>query len=449
MGKFRNPLSLCEAIYQKNVPMIDAFLEKITKKELNEASFDRPRSRNLKKPLEVAVTQGDLETVKKLLARGADASATGYISNEPIIFKAVHRGDLEITQLLHQYGAPLHKITKILDSKNLVSEAVSSENIELLQWVIDQGVGINFTAWRTPLDMACTRADHNENNLKIFFLLLDQGAEIKWQKNNNFMYQPALSECIAYHKHSVVLDALLERTGQVNQFFFSPNSNMSYGISEVPLVIALLLRNEKQGRIDLLKSLISHGVKLDYVVDLNLNTIGWNVGVDGEKYNQGLGKEHQERMQGVNLLTLSALNSPECFDLLKQQNQDVFIQDKNGNNLLNMLLGKVDANPQLIKEMLPKLLEEGVSPSEANQKGITPFHRLIRFADRGHDLDFDLIALCIEYGADIKSAFSKHGIKRENMNKKLGIFLDQLATQNTLQKSTPQVQATPRRSMRL
>ena len=443
MGRYRDPQTLCEAIFQKNEVAVDAYLSFALPSEINQYNVYRPRDMERAYPIELAVRRKDLDTVKKLLEKGANANQHCYMGRASVVAEAVRKDQLEMVQLLHQYGADLHVENKVLDNTNLLSEAVVWGSLEMVTWLVEQGVEINLKSWRSPLDKAC---EYSGRDYEKVVYLLEKGAKIQWIRDDDITYQPAVSYCISHHKNAKVLNLLLDNMGESNQFFYSSSSNR-FGVTHVPLIVALLLRPDQEGKKELLQSLIGHGVKLNHRVDFNLNTVGWAVGMNGEPYDTQ--STTIERIKDMSLLSLAVISAPDCIDDLLEQGLDLFEKDKNGNNLLHVLLSH-SGHHQIEKELptIMRLLEEGVSPMDKNKKGLTPFHLFVQLLESG--LNFSMgaqqaLIACVENGAQASEAYFDKKAKATT-KPEIRAFIEQLELKETLKKTTPLVSS--RNSMR-
>ena len=87
-----------------------------------------------------AVWTGDLETVKKLVAEGADANESDEEGN-PLLHEAIWRGHADVVQALIDAGADVN--AKETDGNPLLHEAVWRDHTEVARVLVDAGADVD------------------------------------------------------------------------------------------------------------------------------------------------------------------------------------------------------------------------------------------------------------------------------------------------------------------
>jgi ankyrin repeat protein len=163
---------------------------------------------------------------------------TKYIYPEYLQAESVSVRRLETVQLLLSRGADVNAI--IVDYSNNTTpllEAISGDNIEIVQLLLDSRANINFTtiAGETPLERAAYYGDKD-----IIELLLSRGANINPINNQ---ISPLLSAC--ENEHTEIVEFLVTKGANINAL----NIHGSAPIIDLSLKrdkaksIAILLRN--------------------------------------------------------------------------------------------------------------------------------------------------------------------------------------------------------------
>lgn len=122
-------------------------------------------------PLIYASANGMLEIVKTLVRKGANINALNASGMSAIQFAAYHDRK-DIVDYLIQHGA---------SPEGALFYAISKEHLDLVKWLLDQGVIVNTYEDRkeTPLCRAAYRG-----NVEIVKLLLDHGADVNQVDKN-------------------------------------------------------------------------------------------------------------------------------------------------------------------------------------------------------------------------------------------------------------------------
>jgi ankyrin repeat protein len=98
------------------------------------------------------------------------------------LFFAASSKNLDLVKWLVGQGVDINAINKF--GKNILFYAMKKDNQEMVQWLIEQGVDVNtMDAYGdTPLGLACYR-----NDLDMVKLLLEHGANINPRPNNTLV----------------------------------------------------------------------------------------------------------------------------------------------------------------------------------------------------------------------------------------------------------------------
>ena len=119
-----------------------------------------------------AVWTGDVETVKNLVAAGADANENDEDGN-PYLHEAIWRGHLEVVQVLIDAGADVN--AKDADGNPLLHEAIWRGHTEVARVLVDAGADVDAKdSDGNPLLYSAIWRDHHE----ITEILADAGANV-------------------------------------------------------------------------------------------------------------------------------------------------------------------------------------------------------------------------------------------------------------------------------
>lgn len=123
----------------------------------------------------MAVVDGQYEKASRLISRGADANATGFLdfSGTTALIIAAKRGDTRMVDLLLTNKANVNMTDKYGDSP--LSSAIEGRHSTIVETLIAHGADVNGTQrpWATPLMNAILLGD-----TKIVKILLDHGADV-------------------------------------------------------------------------------------------------------------------------------------------------------------------------------------------------------------------------------------------------------------------------------
>eukprot|EP00096_Caligus_rogercresseyi_P013882 TRINITY_DN6471_c0_g1_i1.p1 TRINITY_DN6471_c0_g1~~TRINITY_DN6471_c0_g1_i1.p1 ORF type:complete len:967 (-),score=257.24 TRINITY_DN6471_c0_g1_i1:290-3190(-) len=157
-----------------------------------EAKYPQQKQRTL---LSIAVDKGDLESVRILLASGADVNVLNPLLKEVPIHLAIRRGHPTILQVLLQNGAdpnartadgksPLHLVVKSLDkpeNQGLPALQHLLQESSKLRLDVEDGLGLS------PLAafVASLNANPTPQDIQIIALFLKSGASVKVKLRND------------------------------------------------------------------------------------------------------------------------------------------------------------------------------------------------------------------------------------------------------------------------
>jgi ankyrin repeat protein len=124
-------------------------------------------------PLIVAARKGDLETVRLLVARGADVNVAARGDGNPLIMAAM-AGHLPVVRYLVEQGAQVEAMVE--GDENPLINAAGHGHLEVVRFLVERGANVNAGVWvnntvqvgqtyqtvpeyRSPLSMA-TKGGH-------------------------------------------------------------------------------------------------------------------------------------------------------------------------------------------------------------------------------------------------------------------------------------------------
>ncbi|KOY16354.1 ankyrin repeat domain-containing protein [Paenibacillus xylanivorans] len=215
-GTFETLPDHAMAIYKGDVIAVEEFIRE---------GMDLEKEISLSKyialtPLDIALITNQQAVVKLLVEYGVNLN----VKDNPAILRAVRYGGEEIVRYLHQKGAKLNGLSKVKSSaydeayygnkKNMavvkelgldirkyggktLRRAVSDHDLQTIQYLLDEGVHINYNEpdmvypyKATPLTVAA-----RNNNMKMVQFLVEQGADVTIQeKDGERAYTIAISQ---------------------------------------------------------------------------------------------------------------------------------------------------------------------------------------------------------------------------------------------------------------
>ncbi|ADG10316.1 hypothetical protein B7G68_09460 [Caulobacter segnis] len=164
----------------------------------------RPVVRALDRPLFDAVRAKDIETVRELIAMGANANAMLPGDGSPLI-EAARRGRLDIVQLLLAAGADPNQGVRG-DGAPLIQASLSG-NLDIVRLLVDRGANIEVfvPGDETPLINAA-----QAGNLAVVTYLVERGADVNRAVPANGKTRSPLGEA-QRNGHFAVIDYLKSR----------------------------------------------------------------------------------------------------------------------------------------------------------------------------------------------------------------------------------------------
>ncbi|SEN95739.1 ankyrin repeat domain-containing protein [Paenibacillus sp. OK076] len=215
-GTFETLPDEAMAIYKGDVIAVEEFIKQ---------GMDLEKEITLSKyialtPLDIALITNQLPVIKVLVERGVNLN----VKDNPAILKAVRYGGEELIRYLHQKGAKLNSLSKVKSNaydeayygnkKNIavlkdlgldiqkyggktLRRAVSDHDLQTIQYLLDEGVDINYNEpdmvypyKATPLTVAA-----RNNNMKMVQFLVKRGADVTIQeKDGERAYTIAVSQ---------------------------------------------------------------------------------------------------------------------------------------------------------------------------------------------------------------------------------------------------------------
>ena len=189
------------AVNSQNIPLINLLLDRGA--DINKA--DKFGCTPLHKAVDT--NKNNKDVIELLLKYGADVnSASSYYTVLSLAVKQSFR-DI-ITLLLDHPGIEVDK--KASDGRTALHEAVNSQNIPLINLLLDRGADINkaYKCGRTPIQSAVL-----QNNKDIVELLLDRGAEV----NKDDTSKVTLLLCAVNKGYIDIVRLLLDRGADINK----------------------------------------------------------------------------------------------------------------------------------------------------------------------------------------------------------------------------------------
>jgi len=213
-------------------------------------------------PLHVATKNKQEEVAKLLISFGADVNPQDETGKTPI-FYATENADFKITKLL------LANEANVKDNPELLNIAVKKECREIIELVLEHGVGVDTSDeyGKTALHFTVLGEDGEffgfllgkdpdiNVNTEIFKLLLSWGANVKAQTKNGITTLHAATQ----RGYAKVVETLLEYNADVNS---TTKSNVT------PLHIAA-----QKGHLDIVKDLLKFGAIIDSQDEIGMTAL--------------------------------------------------------------------------------------------------------------------------------------------------------------------------------
>ena len=180
-----------------------------------------------------AIDSRDYDTVKRLIAAGADVNARDNY-DRPLLQRAINEGNAEIVQLLVDAGADVN--VRYRQGPPLYT-AIGEDNARIVRILLDAGADANA---RDDNDLTPHHTAVIKGNSRIVRILLDSGADVNARDSAD---NPPLYTAVDFFNSDIV-QILLDAGAEVS---FPPNAPRGIKVvnrSETSLTIALTLWGE-------------------------------------------------------------------------------------------------------------------------------------------------------------------------------------------------------------
>lgn len=171
----------CEAAYYLKMAVNIFEKQKIpavndAKKSLNlleKKCNDNPDKRKQEEELVSAATNGNIETLKKLIKQKVNVNAKVYWKGESALYNAAYTGDINIIKLLVENGADIN--IKTYKGFTPLMAAIYKSNLNVIKYLLSKHASVNIADYNgeTPLMYAVS-----QNSSQIIELLIASGADI-------------------------------------------------------------------------------------------------------------------------------------------------------------------------------------------------------------------------------------------------------------------------------
>lgn len=393
MPRYREPKSLTEAIYRKNQPAIDDF---IARKEGISDCCPTSSGGSRKSPLELAVEQGNLPLMRRLIEAGASPSYSGYLFNP--IETAIKEGNLDALKLLKEMGATFTQ-------KDYLKKAVEHHNFspKIIQWLIEQGLSAADMSKR-DYTLIHSLLFRNESNSKVraaLDILLEAGADPT-------IPGPVLSDGTRIHSivnaiasgDPYLVDRLLDSGCDPNTIMVQFEKNIDG--RNCPLIVAAMALKSGIEQADICRLLIERGASFDHSLNFNIGTQG--AGTCISELEDGL---HDDRYRNMSLLSLAVFwANREVVDLLIEKGAPLGGNDPEGRTPLHALMAQHGFTFEEMLDRAKILVQMGADPSALDHRGDHAFH---------YFLGAHYLALGVEdrqpnFAPGIAEFFHQHGV---------------------------------------
>lgn len=223
------------------------------KKNLADGADVNARNRNGASAVSLALRYGHIAAAKLLLERGAEVRShdeEGWTA----LHQAIRRADLETINYIISRGADIKALNK--KGSNVVSIAASFERKDLVEFFHSKGVGLdeaNLCGW-APLHIAILR--RNETLVRYF---IEHGADVnRMCSDRDFSGFTPLMLHEIYGKGKKIRDALVKAGARRNPLFYDEKN-------------VALMKAVKNGRVKKVEALVSRGADVDSF-DITWNT---------------------------------------------------------------------------------------------------------------------------------------------------------------------------------
>ena len=180
------------------------------------------KGRDMKTPLIYASTCGHAEMAKFLIAAGADVNAKDRDSRTPLHL-ATERGDIEMVKALISAGADVN--AKDRDSRTPLHPATERGDIEMVKALISAGTDVKQGHLQIPLLTASERGD-----IEMVKALISAGADVNTRNCHGLT--PLLAAC--HRDHNEIAEALIAAGANVSEKDRNGNTAHDY-LRNVPV----------------------------------------------------------------------------------------------------------------------------------------------------------------------------------------------------------------------
>ncbi|KAI0272290.1 ankyrin repeat-containing domain protein [Gloeopeniophorella convolvens] len=208
--------------------------------------------------LQEAASKGDLDIVQLLINYGANVNAPGH--RRSVLQEAVSNGNLDIIQLLLNHGADVNVEGGLYEGSAL-QEAVSEGKLNIVELLLNHGAGVN--AEGGLYDGSALQEAVSKRNPEIIQLLLDHGADVNAPGGR---YGSALQEVASNGNLEIVL-LLLDHGANAN----APGGEYHGTLLDRGADVnapddfhgSVLQKAVSNGRLDIVQLLLNHGADVN------------------------------------------------------------------------------------------------------------------------------------------------------------------------------------------
>ncbi|KAL6605111.1 ankyrin [Neocallimastix sp. 'constans'] len=409
-------------------------------------------------PLLEAVEIGNEPLVKYFLERGAQVNVSNEFGDTALI-RTIENNREDLAKLLIAYGADVNYETH----KNPLTEAAHNNNMNLIRYLIDNGVDVHQTN-SDPLIWAikCKNetmlkyliyhgvninqlGDHqqlplivaiDENQESMIEYLIEHGAEINPKKDDPLFEETPLIHAIKSHpRHERIIRCLLEHEADANQM-------NQYG--DLPLNCAILTEDETLVQLlinygadeGIIRLLIQQGADVNQCIENGLNPLFYAIDEKNQPLvhyllNQGADLHFNSEQEGTALSHAIRSDEKSLIQYLIEQGANVHqlvkIDHRNGSplviaihkgssiDIIQCLLDRgadihgddgelIPLNEAVLhgnEAMVTYLIEHGADVNLMDEEGMTPLILSIKTKKES------ILTILINHGAKVNQPDSK------------------------------------------
>ncbi|MDD9901254.1 MAG: ankyrin repeat domain-containing protein [Alphaproteobacteria bacterium] len=174
---------------------------------------------------QISHTQPTINLCRWLLEQGADVDSCNKESSYPPLMSAIRRGQVELAQLLLEYGASANKT-----SNNRVAPliyAINNNHPKMIPLLIEYGANIEAKDSQGSTALLIAAGSYNDKKCHIINALLESGANVNAQDN---LGQTALMKTIIYDSWNA-LHTILRYTPNINIQDNRGNTALIYAVN--------------------------------------------------------------------------------------------------------------------------------------------------------------------------------------------------------------------------